>query len=81
MAVLLTLSLSHFVAASLIYLYHNLKCIKCIRLKSFDKFIYNYVFCKYIGDNNFFRLNFFPNPVISYFNICCLSMKFRICYK
>lgn len=76
MAAFIILLLSYFIIASLINLYYYLKCFEGFKVQSLDKFIFNYIFYKYINNSNLFKFDIFSNLVILYFNIFSILIKF-----
>ena len=78
MAAFLTLSLSHLVAAGSMHSYHSSKRSKKLRVKGLGESISNHVFCRYVGNSNFFGVDFFPDPVMWYLNMFSAPVKLRI---
>ncbi len=78
MTVLSTLSLSHLVAASLMHSYYSSKRSKKLRIKSLDESVCNCLFCGYVNNSNFFRIDLFSDLVMSYLNVFSLLIKLKI---
>lgn len=76
MAAFIILLLSYFIISSLINLYYYLKCFEEFKVQGLDKFIFNYIFYKYINNSNLFKFDIFSNLVILYFNIFSILIKF-----
>ncbi len=78
MAAFLTLSLRYLIASSQVHSYHSLKRSKKLKVNGLCRSICNYVFYRYVDNSNFFGVDFFLDPLLSYLNIFSVTVKFKI---
>lgn len=71
-----TFPLSHHIVVFLLFS----KCFERLEVTDFNKSIYNYVFGRYKSIDNFFKYNFFFDPVLLYLNVFGVPIKVHIYY-